>query len=101
MKDMSDITIIDEAFFKMTWAKNPEVHVLATRDPANAQCRRPQGRSGAADVDVRTHSRRAVNPPGRSFGCRDTFTPISPITSCSGHCSVELRGLGRSRLMSL
>jgi type 1 glutamine amidotransferase len=30
MKDMSDITIWDEAFFKMTWAKDPEIHVLAT-----------------------------------------------------------------------
>jgi len=30
MKDMSDITIPDEAFFLMTWAKNPGVHVLAT-----------------------------------------------------------------------
>jgi type 1 glutamine amidotransferase len=30
MKDMSDITISDEAFFTMTWAKDPEIHVLAT-----------------------------------------------------------------------
>ncbi|MGH9584662.1 MAG: ThuA domain-containing protein, partial [Bryobacteraceae bacterium] len=30
MKDMSDFTIFDEAFFKMTWAKNPRIHVLAT-----------------------------------------------------------------------
>jgi type 1 glutamine amidotransferase len=30
MKDMSDFTIFDEAFFKMTWATNPEIHVLAT-----------------------------------------------------------------------
>ncbi|MGA8597852.1 MAG: ThuA domain-containing protein [Bryobacteraceae bacterium] len=30
MKDMSDITILDEAFFSMTWAKNPDIHVLAT-----------------------------------------------------------------------
>jgi type 1 glutamine amidotransferase len=30
MKDMSEITILDEAFFKMTWAKDPAVHVLAT-----------------------------------------------------------------------
>jgi type 1 glutamine amidotransferase len=30
MKDMSDITILDEAFYNMTWAKNPEIHVLAT-----------------------------------------------------------------------
>ena len=29
MKDMSDLTIWDEAFFKMTWAKDPEIHVLA------------------------------------------------------------------------
>ena len=29
MKDMSDITILDEAFYKITWAKNPAVHVLA------------------------------------------------------------------------
>jgi type 1 glutamine amidotransferase len=30
MKDMTDITIPDEAFFLLTWAKNPAVHVLAT-----------------------------------------------------------------------
>ncbi len=30
MKDMSDMTIFDEAFFLMTWAKEPTVHVLAT-----------------------------------------------------------------------
>lgn len=30
MKDMSDFTIFDEAFFKMTWSKDPKIHVLAT-----------------------------------------------------------------------
>ncbi|MEO8481584.1 MAG: ThuA domain-containing protein [Acidobacteriota bacterium] len=30
MKGMSDFSIQDEAFFKMTWAKNPQIHVLAT-----------------------------------------------------------------------
>ena len=30
MKDMSDFTIFDEAFFKMTWSESPAVHVLAT-----------------------------------------------------------------------
>lgn len=30
MKDMSDITIEDEAFFNMTWASSPAIHVLAT-----------------------------------------------------------------------
>ena len=30
MKGMTDFEITDEAFFKITWAKAPEVHVLAT-----------------------------------------------------------------------
>jgi type 1 glutamine amidotransferase len=34
MKDMSDITIFDEAFFLMTWAKSPAIHVLATAEIA-------------------------------------------------------------------
>ena len=29
MKDMSDLTILDEAFFNMTWASAPAIHVLA------------------------------------------------------------------------
>ena len=34
-KDLSDITILDEAFFNMTWAKDPGIHVLAsTQIPA-------------------------------------------------------------------
>lgn len=30
MEGMSDFTIFDEAFYKMTWAKDPSIHVLAT-----------------------------------------------------------------------
>jgi type 1 glutamine amidotransferase len=30
MKDMSDITISDEAFYTITWAKDPAPHILAT-----------------------------------------------------------------------
>ena len=30
MEGMSDLTLLDEAFFKMTWADNPKMHVLAT-----------------------------------------------------------------------
>ena len=30
MQGMSDLTIYDEAFFNMTWAKDPGIHVLAT-----------------------------------------------------------------------
>lgn len=32
MKEMSDVTVFDEAFFNMTWAKNPEIHVLANTE---------------------------------------------------------------------
>lgn len=30
MKDMSGVTLFDEAFFNMTWASDPGIHVLAT-----------------------------------------------------------------------
>ncbi len=30
MQDMTDIIILDEAFYNITWAKDPAVHVLAT-----------------------------------------------------------------------
>ena len=30
MQDMSDMTLFDEAFFTITWAKDPAIHVLAT-----------------------------------------------------------------------
>ncbi len=30
MKDMTDFTILDEAFFKMTWSQDPAVHILAS-----------------------------------------------------------------------
>lgn len=30
MKDMSDLAVFDEAFFSMTWAADPAIHVLAT-----------------------------------------------------------------------
>lgn len=32
MKDLSGITIFDEAFFNLTWAHDPAVHVLATTE---------------------------------------------------------------------
>ncbi len=30
MKDMTDLTIFDEAFYNMTWSQDPKIHVLAT-----------------------------------------------------------------------
>jgi type 1 glutamine amidotransferase len=44
MKDMSDITLWDEAFFNMTWASNPAIHVLATtKIPATHSAGQHQG----------------------------------------------------------
>ncbi|HYO84666.1 MAG TPA: ThuA domain-containing protein [Bryobacteraceae bacterium] len=34
MKDMANFTLLDEAFFKLTWASDPAVHVLATAEIA-------------------------------------------------------------------
>jgi type 1 glutamine amidotransferase len=34
MKDMTDFTITDEAFFTLTWAKDPGIHVLANAEIA-------------------------------------------------------------------
>jgi len=34
MKGMSDLTLFDEAFFSMTWAHDPGIHVLATTEIA-------------------------------------------------------------------
>jgi type 1 glutamine amidotransferase len=32
VKDLSGLTVLDEAFFTMTWAKNPAINVLATTE---------------------------------------------------------------------
>ncbi len=34
VKDLSELTISDEAFYSMTWAKNPGINVLATAEIA-------------------------------------------------------------------
>jgi type 1 glutamine amidotransferase len=34
MKDMSGLTLLDEAFFNLTWASDPAIHVLATAEIA-------------------------------------------------------------------
>jgi type 1 glutamine amidotransferase len=36
MKDIADFSIQDEAFFKMTWAADPKIHVLATAPMPNS-----------------------------------------------------------------
>jgi type 1 glutamine amidotransferase len=46
MKDMSNLTVFDEAFFAMTWAKDPAIHVLATAEiPATRSAGEHKGES--------------------------------------------------------
>ena len=70
MQGMTDFTIKDEAFFIMTWAKTPEIHVLATAVMADTQSAgHAQGRSRAADLDLR-EARLSPAPaaqPSRAF----------------------------------
>ena len=59
MKDMSNLTLLDEAFFMLTWAKDPDIHVLATAEIAPTRSAgEHKGESRAADLDLRAHSPR-------------------------------------------
>ncbi len=37
MKDMTDLTLFDEAFFNITWSDDPKIHVLATAEIAGTR----------------------------------------------------------------
>ncbi len=55
MQGMSNFKIQDEAFYLMTWAKSPEIHVLATSAIDATPSAKQAGtsrRSGAADLDL-------------------------------------------------
>ena len=67
MQGISDFSLKDESFYSMTWAKNPEIHVLATAKidatPSAVQCG-PRRRIGAADLDVSADDVRRAGVPG-------------------------------------
>ena len=66
MKDMSDFTIFDEAFFKMTWAKNPAIHVLATA--MIAATRSAEGHEGEVVPQIWTYEHTLPGgQPARAF----------------------------------
>lgn len=52
MKDMTGLTLLDEAFFKLTWVPEPGIHVLATAEIAPTRSAGEQGREGPAVVDI-------------------------------------------------
>ena len=66
MKDMTDFSIQDEAFFKMTWADNPKIHVLATA--AMPDTPGAQGHVGEAVPQIWTYEHTIFGgQPSRAF----------------------------------
>jgi type 1 glutamine amidotransferase len=66
MKDMSDITINDEAFFTITWAKDPAPHVLATAKIAPTRSAGDHKDEVVPQIWTYEHSV-AGGPPARAF----------------------------------
>jgi type 1 glutamine amidotransferase len=66
-KGMSGFTIKDEAFFNMTWAKSPEIHVLATAVMAKTQSAGTH--AGEVVPQIWTYENRLLPgaPPFRAF----------------------------------
>jgi len=100
MKDMSEITIQDEAFYLLTFAQNPpstcsqprrSCQVAAITTTGAKSCRRC-GRGNAPSP--------AASPLARSCGCRATPTPVSPTPRFGRLCSAASRGQERSPSMS-
>ena len=66
MLGMSDFTIIDESFFLMTWAKSPQIHVLAT--VAQAKTPSARGHEGEVVPQIWTYERTFLGgQPYRAF----------------------------------
>ncbi len=66
MKDMSDFTLFDEAFFSMTWAQNPGVHVLANTHIAPTHS--AGGHAGEAVPQIWTYEHTVEGgQPARAF----------------------------------
>jgi type 1 glutamine amidotransferase len=66
MQGMSDFTITDEAFFLMTWAKSPEIKVLATAKMAATPS--AKGHEGEVVPQIWTYERQLVPfPTGQAY----------------------------------
>lgn len=63
MQGMTDFTISDESFFLMTWAKNPEIHVLATA----AQAATPSAGTHAGEVVPQMWTYERTIPGGQPY----------------------------------
>jgi type 1 glutamine amidotransferase len=66
MQGMSNFQIKDEAFFNMTWAKSPEIHVLATATMAPTPS--AKGHGGEVVPQIWTYENQLVpSPTGQPF----------------------------------
>ncbi len=101
MKDMSDITILDEAFYNMTWANNPAIHVLANVTIPGTKSAGTH--KGEVVPQIRPDQHTVAGGSGRrapSCGCKGTSTQTFRTTSCSECCCAASPGQERSPLMS-
>jgi len=68
MKGMGDITLFDEAFYKLTWSKEAKVNVLATSVIADTPVARQAGYAGQTVPQIWTYEHSAAGgKPARAF----------------------------------
>lgn len=72
MQGMTNFKIQDEAFYSMTWAKSPEMHVLATSPIAPTPSAKQAGHAGEVVPQIWTYEKQmgpalAGAPTGQSF----------------------------------
>jgi type 1 glutamine amidotransferase len=68
MKGMSELTLFDEAFYKMTWAKDADIHVLATTVIADTPVARRAGFAGQTVPQIWTYEHTVPGgEPARAF----------------------------------
>jgi type 1 glutamine amidotransferase len=68
MQGMSNFSIKDEAFYSMTWAKNPDIHVLATAVIAATPSAQRAGHAGETVPQIWTYENQLTPAPtGQPF----------------------------------
>jgi type 1 glutamine amidotransferase len=68
MQGMTNFSIKDEAFYSMTWAKNPEIHVLATAVIASTPSAQRAGHAGETVPQIWTYENQLTPAPtGQPF----------------------------------
>jgi type 1 glutamine amidotransferase len=68
MKGMTDMTLYDEAFYRITWATNPKIHVLATAVISDTPSSRQGAGAGQVVPQIWTYEHSAAGgQPARAF----------------------------------